>query len=255
MTPLQAVLLLLAGLIAGAINTVAGGGSLLTLPALIFSGIPSIEANATNRLGVLAQGLVSSPTMFHAAEPKTRTYLTALLPTSVVGGVLGTLLATQISGAIFDRALAVCMILMLLLIFKKTTFHSNENESFSTLPTKRKMILLICFFALGFYAGFIQAGMGMVTLVTLSLLSQMTLVQANALKVIMIMVITFLALALFFILGTKIHLLAGLILSGGQMIGAALGTRLALGEKGEKVIRIVLVCMTLLSAGKLFLGL
>ncbi|MGF1572540.1 MAG: sulfite exporter TauE/SafE family protein [Sumerlaeia bacterium] len=254
MTLLQGILLLLAGLIAGVVNTVAGGGSLLTLPALIFSGIPSVEANATNRLGVLAQGLVSTPKMFQATEPATKSYLYALLPTAILGGILGTWLAANISGQQFDKALGVCMIIMLILIFRKTTFTAVESKPFSTLSQKKKLLILVSFFGLGFYAGFIQAGMGMVTLLVLSLLSGMTLVQANALKVMMILLITSFALLIFVLAGIKIHLLAGLILSAGQMVGAGIGTRLALGAKGEQVIRFALIAMTLLSAAKLFFG-
>lgn len=254
MTALQLFLLFGAGLIAGVINTVAGGGSLLTLPALIFSGIPSVEANATNRLGILSQTLVSTPQMLKASEPATSTYLKALLPLSLMGGAIGTWIASQLTGLQFDRALAVCMLLMLILVFKKNTFVDGNAESFTDLSLKRKAALLASFFALGFYAGFIQAGMGMVTLMVLSLLTKMTLVQANTLKTVMIMVITILALAMFMILGIKIHLFAGLVLSGGTMIGAQLGTKLALGSKGEKIIRWALIGMTLVSAVKLFLG-
>jgi uncharacterized membrane protein YfcA len=247
MSPLELLLLLAAGLVAGFMNTVAGGGSLLTLPALIFSGIPATEANATNRLGLLAQSLVSTGKLYHVSEPQTRRVLWLVLPLALLGGILGTWTATRISAEYFEKVLACCLILMLVLILRKPApapDAANPDSSATTTPA----VLMASFLGLGFYSGFIQAGMGVVTLMVLRALTSLTLVQANALKVILILILTVQALVLFWWQGVMIHLAAGGVMAVAQMLGAWAGSKAAVGETGEKVIRWSLVIMTLASA-------
>ncbi|MDX1970961.1 MAG: sulfite exporter TauE/SafE family protein [Candidatus Sumerlaeia bacterium] len=249
MSPLELLLLLAAGLVAGFMNTVAGGGSLLTLPALIFSGIPATEANATNRLGLLAQSLVSTGKLYHVSEPQTRRVLWLVLPLALLGGILGTWTATWISSEHFEKVLAFCLVLMLVLILRKPTPSPSPSAASeeSTAPAN-PALLVASFLGLGFYSGFIQAGMGVVTLMVLRALTSLSLVQANALKVILILILTVQTLALFWWQGVMIHLAAGGIMAVAQMVGAWAGSKVAVGETGEKVIRWSLVAMTLTSA-------
>ena len=154
---LQLILLSIIGIFAGFLNVTAGGGSLLTLPFLIFLGLPPAVANGTNRIAILVQNIFATA-KFHQFEviPKGVTIITAL--PAIAGSVLGAQLAVEIDELLFKRLLAIIMVLILGLIF----FNPKVEELNSTpeISGGKKFILVIAFFGIGFYGGFIQGGIG-----------------------------------------------------------------------------------------------
>ncbi len=247
------VVLFLAGLIAGIINTAAGGGSILTLPALIFAGLDGTVANATNRIGILIQNMTSIG-HFRRAGVVEKTLSWRLILAGLGGAFIGSWVASQIDGDKFNIILAILMPCLLLLIIlrpkAKFTLEDGEVDAWSTLSRERKAMLLGAFFLIGIYAGFLQAGVGIMILVALSWLVRLDLMRGNYIKFLYIICLTIIALGVFIWNGVAIVWLAGIMVGLGQFFGASLGSYFAI-KKGEKWIVIILTIAILGSSLKL----
>lgn len=241
------LIILAVGLIAGFINTVAGGGSLLSLPVLIFLGLPPSVANATNRVAVFSQNI------FGVAGFKSKgisefKYSMTLGVSALIGAVIGAKIAIEIRGDVFNRILAIIMILVVLLtIFKKQGDTETQAELFSV---KRKWIGTIVFFFIGIYGGFIQAGVGFLIIGALQAIHHFSLVKTNSIKVFVILVYTAAALGLFIIEG-QVNWLYGLVLAAGNSTGAWFTSRWSV-KKGDKMVKLVLMATVTILAIKLW---
>jgi len=236
------LLMFLGGICAGFMNTLAGGGSLLVLPIMILGGIPASIANATNRVAILVQNATAVYKFREKGVLDVKPVIHITIA-AIIGSIAGSLTAVKIESH-FDKILGFIFILVLIAMFTR-----------SRLKSKQKLILprwleFIIFLLVGFYGGFIQAGVGFIFLATLNLIEQYDLIRANALKVFIIMCYTVFALSVFAFSG-KIIWLYGLILALGNSIGAFLAVKLAL-KKGEKLVRIVLVVAVTIACAKLF---
>ena len=240
--PLRLFLLLLAGGLAGFINVNAGGGSLITLPALIFLGLPTTVANATNRVGLVLQNSVSSATFARRGRLPLRLGLLLLLP-SLPGAWLGTRIALDLDEVWFRRILAFILLFVLYLILHKK--KGAVAESFEGHP----VLLGASYFFLGIYAGVIQAGAGFLIIAALARLGGLDLVRANATKVFTVLFLQLFALAIFWHAG-QVRWLPGLVLGGGTMLGGYLGTHLQI-QRGEVWVRRLLVICVVAFAIKL----
>ncbi|QQR90151.1 MAG: sulfite exporter TauE/SafE family protein [Myxococcales bacterium] len=238
------LLLCIAGVFAGYINAMAGAGSLLTLPALIFTGLDANAANATNRISVLFQTIATSITYKRHGIAIQKKQLWILFP-SCVGGILGAYAATRFSKEVFQVCIAIVMLFMLPLNFIK---KRNNDGSHTDLPFNWPTAFV--FLAIGFYAGFIQAAAGLIILFYLAYATRMNLIQANAIKVSIIMVLTLWALVTFFFFDAQIDFGRGLLLALSTAIGGVLGAHASV-KRGEKLIRVVLTITVLASAANL----
>lgn len=238
-----------AGLFAGAVNTIAGGGSLVTLPLLIFLGLPPNVANGTNRVGILLQSIVATAAFKREGALEPRAALKLLLPT-LLGALLGALLSADLDPALFKRIIAGALLVMLALMLYKQ-FKKNKPLPPDAPPPPPRPYLLqaAAFFGVGLYGGFLQAGVGLFLLAALNLVSDLELVRANALKVALTLGLTLVALPVF-ILHDQIDWPLGAALGLGSMLGAALGARLAVSW-GPRFIQIVLIGVVIASALKL----
>ena len=237
------LLLLLAGITAGFINTLAGGGSLLVLPILILSGVPSIQANATNRIAILLQNITGSY-RFHVHKKLVIRPIWHIAVAAIIGAIIGSLFVSRLNSLLFDKILAILLIGILILMFKP---HKKESRFTKQLPTWAEWFI---FLLVGFYGGFIQVGVGFVLLATLNLIEAFDLVTANAVKVFIVMCYTVSAVIVFSISGAIIWKY-GLTLAVGNVIGAYLGVNAAV-KKGEKFIRLILILAVSLACLKLF---
>lgn len=237
------IFLFFVGIIAGFINTLAGGGSILVLPVLILAGIPSPVANATNRVAILFQNATGTY-HFHKHNQLQVRSITHIAVSAIIGAILGSILAVKVDSVLFDKILGVILIVILILMFRS---HKQRNRFTKALP---KWLEILIFFAIGFYGGFIQVGVGFLFLASLNLIEEYNLVQANAVKVFIIMCYTIFAVIVFTISG-KVLWKYGLIIAAGNMIGAYLGVKAAI-KKGEKFIRIVLMVAVFIACMKLF---
>jgi uncharacterized membrane protein YfcA len=242
-----AVALAAAGFVSSALNVIAGGGSFLTLPLLIFLGLPATEANATNRLGVLAQN-VGAVWGFHRHRVLDwGRALRASVP-ALVGAALGARLALQTGETDFRRILATLMLLVTL-----WTLLGGDGRIGRTLGRRgsRHSTQVLGFFLVGIYAGFVQAGVGFFVL-GLTTLAGLDLVRGNAVKVLVILLTTVLALLIFAWEG-KVNWTAGLVLAAGSIAGSLLGVRLTI-LKGHRWVRGVVMAAMVVFAVKLWLG-
>lgn len=246
LTPL---LLAGAGFVAGTVNSIAGGGSLLTLPLLIFIGLPPTIANATNRIALLVGG-IGATAAFHRRRLIPYGWVGLALPPALVGVLLGTWGAMVIGDVAFERVLA----LVLVVAAAWMVWHPVEPPIGgvpSTPEGGRRWLLRLAFFGLGAYSGFIQAGIGFMFLALLSA-NGLDLVRGNAVKVPLILAFTTLAVTLFALNG-MLDWGAGLMLAAGQFFGAQLGVRLQV-LKGQRWVRNVLTVAIVAFAIRLTLG-
>lgn len=246
LTPLM---LVGAGFIAGTINSIAGGGSLLTLPLLIFIGLPSTVANATNRIAIVVGG-IGATSSFHKRKLIPWGWVKFGLPPALVGVALGTWAAMTIGDVAFERILAGILVAAAAwMIWNPTTPLAGDNPLEP--DPARRWLLLLAFFGLGLYSGFIQAGVGFLFLALLAA-NGLDLVRANAVKVPLILAFTILAVVIFTYNG-MMNWGAGLMLAAGQFFGAQFGVRLQV-LKGQEWVRRVLTVTIVIFAARLIVG-
>ena len=228
-------LILVTGVFAGFLNTVAGGGSLLTLPVLIFLGLPpATAANGTNRVAVFVQN-ASAIMGFRRKGVSDFGYSVLLTLPALVGAWFGAQIAVETDEVIFNRVLAGIMIAVLLLTLLNPTKKLQGKTA--NLSIARKIIGMLVFFFVGIYGGFIQAGVGFIIIAALTLTNGFDLVRTNAIKVFVIFFYTIIALIAFI---RYVDWPLGLTLAVGNATGAWIGSHWAV-EKGDKWIRIVLI--------------
>lgn len=223
-------LLLIVGVVTGAINTVAGGGSFLTLPVLIFLGLPAGVANGTNRVAVLMQCAAGAWSFDRDGVLDRRAALWASVPTCF-GAALGTVLAVYISNESFERVLAFLMLAITLLSFWKPRPSETPSESRTKLG-----ILAASFFFVGVYAGFVQAGVGFLILAATTF-AGFDLVRGNALKMLAVLACTPISLAIFWWNGMVLWM-PGFVLGLGTVVGALWAARWAV-RTGHGALRMV----------------
>jgi len=235
-----------AGLFAGFVNTLAGSGSLITLPLLMFLGLPANIANGTNRIGVFVQSLVSSASFKKQKLYTVNEGLRMSLP-AVAGALLGSLVAVRINERIMELMIGGLLIIMFFIILYKPEQWVKEHAQSAML--RRRWWVPVIFFFIGIYGGFIQAGVGFFLLGALVLGAGMGITKANAHKVFIVAAMTALALVVF-IISDQVFWLYGIVLAAGQGVGAWLGSRVAVSW-GPKVVRIILLVAVMASALKL----
>ena len=240
-------LILVTGVFAGFLNTVAGGGSLLTLPVLIFLGLPPATANGTNRVAVFVQN-ASGIMGFRRKGVSDFGYSALLTLPALVGAWFGAKIAVEMNEIVFNRVLAGIMLAVLLLtIFNPTKRLQSETANLSI---ARKIIGMVVFFFVGIYGGFIQAGAGFIIIAALTLTNGFDLVRTNAIKLFVVFFYTVIALFVFIRSG-NVQWGLGLTLAVGNATGAWIGSHWAV-DKGDKWIRVVLVVAVLAFAIRLF---
>ena len=240
-------LLIGAGVFAGFVNTIAGGGSLLTLPLLIFMGLPPAVANGTNRIAIAVSSL-SANIGYASKNIKTYPFSIYLGIAAIFGAILGARIAIEIDGAIFNRILAIIMIVVVLIMVFNPKIADHISQERTT--GKYLFISLIAFFFIGIYGGFINAGIGFIIMLFLNIFNKINLVRVNAVKVGVVFIYTIAALVTFAISG-NVNWLYGLILAVGTSVGAWTASRFSV-DKGEGFIKLVMLVTVLLVAVKLW---
>lgn len=240
---LQHLAVFSAGLASGFLNVMAGGGSLFTLPLLIFFGFPVAVANGTNRVAVLVQNAAAVAAFRgqgHAAVRDGLTWAAATIP----GAVAGAWLAVRVDERTFRILLAGVLVLGVVGLL----VPSRRGRVPDVGPGRRVLALLV-FFAIGFYGGFVQAGVGFLLMLALHQLLGLDLVRTNVQKVLIVLVFSVPALVVFVATG-NVAWVAAIVLSAGNALGAVLATRLTV-RGGERPIRIVVAVALLLMASRL----
>ena len=240
------IILLICGVIAGFINTVAGGGSLLTLPILIFMGLPSNIANGTNRIAIFMQNIFSI-SGYKSRGVSDFKYSSWLSFSALIGSIIGAKIAINIDEDMFNKILSVVIIIVVLtIIYNKKPFNINSEN----ISIEKKIISVIMFFFIGIYGGFIHAGVGFLILSILSNYNGIQLSKANSIKVFVVFVYTFFALIVF-IMENKINWILGINLGIGNSIGGWIASRWSY-NKPDKIIKIFIIISSAIMAIKLW---
>jgi uncharacterized membrane protein YfcA len=245
MNPAHLALLFGVGAIAGFINVNAGGGSTLTLPTLIFMGLDSALANGTNRVAIFIQNIFAVAS-FHKrkAYQFSKSFLFALF--TLPGAVVGAIMATRVNNILFQRILGVVLIFIVFSMFFSRSYRNNNADQDRT----NQWLIYPALFGIGFYGGFIQAGVGFLFMATLYHLLHLNLVRVNMHKVFIILIYTFPALCIFAYTG-NVNWSYGLVLAGGNALGGWWGAHAAV-KGGERAIRFILAIAITIMALKLF---
>ncbi len=247
MSIIDYIYLILAGLCAGFINVIAGGGSLITLPLMIFLGVPSVVANASNRVALLAQNIVSVSN-FKKNNIISGKYPVYLGISALLGAILGAFIAVDIPEKLLNKILSIVMVLVAILILTTPTFKIEQKER---LDFKNKLVGVIVFFFIGIYGGFLHAGIGFIMILSLVKINRFSLLKTNAIKVTVALIYTISALAVF-IWQDVVDWKVGLIVAIGSSTGGWLGSHFSI-KKGDVWIKRILLVAIIIMAIKLWL--
>jgi uncharacterized membrane protein YfcA len=240
MSPEEAVLLLAVGLVSGFINTLAGGGSMLTLPALMMTGMPADLANGTNRVAVLAQSITGAKG-FDQAGKLDRGALVGIIAPTVLGAGLGAAMASVLPNTWLKPILLTVMAIVALSLLVPSGTKPIESDK---LPAGG-VIAWLALFGAGLYGGFIQAGVGFILVAIVSGVLHYDLLRSNALKLVCTSIFSGVALIIFALQG-QVLWLTGIVLALGSVLGALASVRFAINVD-ESVLRSILVIMVLTS--------
>ncbi|MCZ8121538.1 permease [Microcystis aeruginosa KW] len=226
LTPIQYGFLVIAAVAAGLINALAGGGSLITFPTLMAVGIPPVMANVTNTValcpGYLGATLAQKKDL-HGQQKR----IQLLLPSAVIGGIIGGILLLNSSDQVFDRLIPFLILLAAALLAFQDTLRSclqrrqgdkkgNIPEIWAFLPIALASI----------YGGYFGAGLGVIKLAILGLFLKDNLTRLNALKQLLSLVVN-VAASWFFLFSNQVYWSAAIVVAIGSLIGGLLGGKLA----------------------------
>lgn len=225
--PLEYVLIALAAVAAGAINALAGGGTLITFPALIAVGIPAIAANVTNTVA-LSPGYLGATLAQRVEILDQRRRLWFLLPAAALGGLVGGVLLLSTSERLFRQLVPFLILLASLLLAVQEPLRGwlvRRAAEKQRRPVSEAWAALPIFFA-AIYGGYFGAGLSVIILAVLALVLDDNLTRLNALKQAVAFATNITAAALFLFSGQVVWSAAA-VMAVGALIGGALGGRLA----------------------------
>jgi uncharacterized membrane protein YfcA len=247
---LTALLLLGAGAFAGVLNAVAGGGSLVTLPLLIFLGLPAGVANATNRIAIF-MGALGSTHSFAKRDLIPTGWIKVGLAPSLLGVAVGVWGATRIGDVAFERLLAMILLASAALVVWQPPVLAGERAPSPATGTVKRIWMFAGFLGLGAYSGLVQAGVGF--LMTAFLAAQgMDLIRANGVKAALTLLYAGAAIGLF-AFTDLLDWGAGLTLALGMFFGGKAGVRLQV-LKGQAWVRAVFLVAIVFFSLRLILG-
>lgn len=244
MSIVEAFTLSALGLVAGVINTLAGGGSNLTVPALMVLGMPADIANATNRVGVILQALVGVFGFRKHKKLPAHDFKAIIVPL-LIGSVFGSLAAAYAPQFLLKYLLLGAMLLVATIILFRPNVIAPPAGITPYAVAERPQAWWLLLLS-GFYGGFVQAGVGFILITAFAGVLRYDLVASNALKVLATVFFTTIAL-LIFIYNDQVRWIPGLILAVGMMIGAHIGVKMALNIS-QQSLKWFLFVMTLVAS-------
>ncbi len=240
------ILVVSVGIFVGFINTLAGSGSLITLPLLIFLGLDPNTANGTNRLALFLQSLSAVSGFKKNKVFDTKEGIHYGIP-AVIGAILGALVAVETKPQVLNYIIAILLVGMLILLLFNPQRWIKPNPKGE--KTKPGVLHFLLFFAIGIYAGFLHAGVGFFWIAALVLGAGYDLVKANAVKMFIIMLYMPITV-LIFALNHQVDYGLGFLLGSGTIIGARIAVVTSV-KKGSPFIRYILLFAIFVSAIKL----
>lgn len=219
------IMLVVSGVMVGIINTLAGGGSIITMTVFMALGMPISVANGTNRIAVFLQNFTASVTFIRKRMLDIRHGLLLSIPV-VVGNIAGSLVASNIDERVFKICFGVvlCVILFYMIFDVRKRLHSGGRMQV-------KPIHYLWFLIIGFYGGYIYIGLGYLILALALWSMRLDIVTANVIKGFVIFIATPFSL-LVFMLNGQVEYGYGIIHGLGNMLGAYLASHYMVGWGG-----------------------
>tara|TARA_B100001250_G_scaffold204245_1_gene175227 strand:- start:560 stop:1306 length:747 start_codon:yes stop_codon:yes gene_type:complete len=230
----EILILLFLGLVSGIINTLAGGGSLITLPVMIFMGIPPIEANGTNRIQLIFQN-ISAIYGFKSKGISYFRFSSWLSLSALLGAILGATIAINFPEDLFKKLLSIIMIFVMFSFFIK---EKRKKKFLNKNKIKNKLLSFFLFFLVGIYGGFIHAGVGFFIILILSKVNELKISHSNSIKVFVALIFS-LSAFLIFLYDNKVNWVYGINLGIGSAAGGWLASRWSYNVS-DKIMKIIL---------------
>ncbi|RPH37530.1 sulfite exporter TauE/SafE family protein [bacterium] len=228
-------ILLGAGALAGLMNSIAGGGTIVTFPALILAGLPSIVANATSTVALLP-GTLSSLAGYRKNIPSVSRWLRLFAPVSLVGGLVGGILLVQTPSSLFDQFVPFLILFATILFMAHSSFShlfSSRQVQKGSMPSRRWVIGAMVFqLGVAIYGGYFGAGIGILMLASLGMLGFENVHEMNTVKAVLGFMINVVA-AVYFITSGLIGWAEAGIMAAGTILGGYSGAYFA--QKVEQV--------------------
>ncbi len=237
----DALLITLAGMAAGMINTVVGSGSLITFPTLVALGYPPVLANVSNNIG-LVPGALSGAIGYRRELHGQRDRLLKLVPASIVGGITGSILLLVLPSGVFKRVVIVLIVIALVLVvvqprLARRLAHPGQTPSAVTAP------LMVLVGLAGVYGGYFGAAQGIILIALLGIFLAEDLQRLNGVKNVLAMCVNLVASATF-IIATDVNWAIVGCIAVGSVIGGQLGA--TVGRKlNPQMLRVVIVIVGL----------
>lgn len=237
-------LLLLAGFIAGGIDSIAGGGGLITVPVLLFAGVTPAQALATNKLQSSFGSFAASLHFVRAGLVKPREIISLVLAT-FAGSALGTLIVQQLDPSFLNGLIPVLLMLIALYFLFSPNLGEDDVQQRISLP----LFAATAAFGVGFYDGFFGPGTGSFFAISFIMLLGYGLIKATAHAKVLNFTSNVASL-LIFMAGDQVLWSMGLAMGVGQLLGGTLGARMVV-RKGSRLIRPLVVIVCLIMCAKL----
>lgn len=241
MTPLNIILLFFAGMLASALNSVAGGGSFISFPALLLLGIPPVNANTTNTVA-LWPGSIASAGAYRQELTAGWRALVPLVLVSLAGGIVGAALLLNTPQETFARLLPFLLLMAtLLLAFSKRITQAVRGRGIGSnlSPGVTNTLVLVLQFFIAVYGGFFGGGIGIMMLAIMSVRGMENIHAMNSIKTLLAAVINGLAVAVFVLAG-QVYWQPGLVLLAGAVLGGYGGAYLAQRFESEHVRKFII---------------
>ena len=239
LTWVSIIILICSGIIVGFINTLAGGGTVVSLCVFIMLfGLPPLVANGTNRVAILFQNMTAVAFFQKKKLIDWRKVLHLGIPI-ILGSLTGALIAVSISNKLFHNIFAVVVMLFGISMLMNPNRYIYEKPELINRKIKGWQYLL--FFFLGVYGGFVHVGIGYILLAVLVLINGYDLLKANILKNVLVLLYIPFSLSIYALQG-NVCWTFGLVHAIGNVIGAGLAARLAI-KKGASFIRYIVLIL------------
>jgi uncharacterized membrane protein YfcA len=238
------IALVCSGLAVGFINTLAGGGTVISMTLFMMLGLSPITANGTNRIGIVLQNLVAVVNFRRNKTLNISKSIKWAIPV-IVGSLIGSRLSVEINSTIFGVCFVAVMVFMaLMLLFNPTAWLKGNPDKMNKSTTFIEYFFL---FLIGVYAGFIHVGTGYFLLAVFVLMNGYNLLQANAIKNFVVLLYVPFSLAIFIYRG-EVNYEYGFIHAIGNVIGAYIASRWAVNW-GINFVRWMVIVFIVLCCG------
>lgn len=238
MTPADAGLIAVAGFLAGGVNAVAGGGSLISFPALVASGLAPLDANVTNTTAVWP-GYLGGASAYRRELSDQRVRLRALGITGALGGVVGSVILLAAPDAVFDAVVPFLVLLgsALVLVQRRVAAYVQARAA----TARRDAVQLhAAVFAASVYGAYFGGGLGVILIAVLAMFVADHLQRLNGLKAALSLVINTIAVVAFALFG-PVHWLSVAIVAPASLVGGYAGGRAARRLSADGLRAVVVV--------------